>query len=48
MHYKAIQRREERLDGSFLAAVKTTGTYGRPTCRAKTPRTMSRQHCSNR
>ncbi|WP_130334507.1 Ada metal-binding domain-containing protein [Micromonospora kangleipakensis] len=30
---------EERLDGSFLTAVKTTGTYCRPSCRAKTPRT---------
>ncbi|WP_089015466.1 Ada metal-binding domain-containing protein [Micromonospora inositola] len=37
--YEAIQRREERLDGSFLTAVKTTGTYCRPSCRAKTPRT---------
>ncbi|PWR06989.1 hypothetical protein DKT69_35730 [Micromonospora sicca] len=37
--YEAIQRREERLDGSFRAAVKTTGTYCRPSCRAKTPRT---------
>lgn len=37
--YEAIQRREERLDGSFLTAVKTIGTYCRPSCRAKTPRT---------
>ncbi|WP_200213058.1 Ada metal-binding domain-containing protein [Micromonospora coerulea] len=33
--HEAIQRREERLDGSFLTAVKTTGTYCRPSCRAK-------------
>ncbi|WP_089016461.1 Ada metal-binding domain-containing protein [Micromonospora coriariae] len=39
--YEAIQRREERLDGSFLTAVKTTGTYCRPSCRAKTPRTQN-------
>lgn len=37
--YEAIQRREERLDGSLLTAVKTTGAYCRPSCRAKTPRT---------
>ncbi|MFG2099944.1 Ada metal-binding domain-containing protein [Micromonospora echinaurantiaca] len=43
-----MHRREERLDGSFHAAVKTAGTYCRPTCRAKTPRTMPTQQCSNR
>ncbi|MGQ5262014.1 Ada metal-binding domain-containing protein [Micromonospora sp. ZYX-F-536] len=36
---EAIQRREERLDDSFLTAAKTTGTYCRPSCRAKTRRT---------
>ncbi|MBQ0896901.1 hypothetical protein KBX37_28045 [Micromonospora sp. U56] len=37
--YEAIQRREERLDGSLLTAVKTPRAYCRPSCRAKTPRT---------
>ncbi|MGW9198565.1 Ada metal-binding domain-containing protein [Micromonospora chersina] len=35
---EAIQPREERLDGGFLAAVKTTGTCCRPPCRAKPSR----------
>lgn len=34
--YEAIQRREERLDSSFITAVKAAGTYCRPSCRAKT------------
>ncbi|MEO3773085.1 Ada metal-binding domain-containing protein [Micromonospora sp. B9E7] len=37
--HEAIPRGEEQLDGSLLSAVKTTGAYCRPSCRAKTRRT---------
>ena len=36
--YRAIELRDARFDGRFFAAVKTTGTYCRPICPARTPR----------
>jgi AraC family transcriptional regulator, regulatory protein of adaptative response / methylated-DNA-[protein]-cysteine methyltransferase len=36
-HYKALQRRDPALDGVVFVAVKTTGIYCRPVCRARTP-----------
>src|SRR5262245_16043074 len=36
--YRAIELRDVRFDGRFFTAVKTTGTYCRPVCPARTPR----------
>ena len=36
--YRAIELRDARFDGHFFTAVKTTGTYCRPVCPARTPR----------
>jgi AraC family transcriptional regulator, regulatory protein of adaptative response / methylated-DNA-[protein]-cysteine methyltransferase len=35
--YQAVQRRDPALDGVVFMAVKTTGIYCRPVCRARTP-----------
>jgi AraC family transcriptional regulator of adaptative response / DNA-3-methyladenine glycosylase II len=35
--YRALQRRDAALDGVVFVAVKTTGVYCRPVCRARTP-----------
>jgi AraC family transcriptional regulator of adaptative response / DNA-3-methyladenine glycosylase II len=35
--YDALQRRDPALDGVSFAAVKTTGIYCRPVCKARTP-----------
>jgi AraC family transcriptional regulator of adaptative response/methylated-DNA-[protein]-cysteine methyltransferase len=35
--YRALQRRDPALDGVMFVAVKTTGIYCRPVCRARTP-----------
>ena len=35
--YQAVQRRDPALDGLVFIAVKTTGIYCRPVCRARTP-----------
>ena len=35
--YEAVQRRDPALDGVVFVAVKTTGIYCRPVCRARTP-----------
>lgn len=35
--YQAVQRRDPALDGVLFVAVKTTGIYCRPVCRARTP-----------
>jgi AraC family transcriptional regulator of adaptative response / DNA-3-methyladenine glycosylase II len=35
--YSALQRRDPALDGVVFVAVKTTGIYCRPVCRARTP-----------
>jgi AraC family transcriptional regulator, regulatory protein of adaptative response / methylated-DNA-[protein]-cysteine methyltransferase len=35
--YQAVQRRDPALDGIVFMAVKTTGIYCRPVCRARTP-----------
>jgi AraC family transcriptional regulator of adaptative response/methylated-DNA-[protein]-cysteine methyltransferase len=35
--YQAVQRRDPALDGVVFIAVKTTGIYCRPVCRARTP-----------
>jgi hypothetical protein len=35
--YAAFQRRDPALDGVVFVAVKTTGIYCRPVCRARTP-----------
>jgi AraC family transcriptional regulator of adaptative response / DNA-3-methyladenine glycosylase II len=36
--YRALELRDARFDGRFFTAVKTTGTYCRPVCPARTPR----------
>ena len=36
--YRAIELRDARFDGRFFTAVRTTGTYCRPVCPARTPR----------
>ena len=33
--YRALTRRDSAYEGVFYAAVKTTGIFCRPTCRAK-------------
>lgn len=35
--YRALLAKDARFDGTFFVAVKTTGIYCRPVCRAKTP-----------
>ena len=37
MLYRALIERDSRFDGLFVAAVKTTGVFCRPTCRARKP-----------
>ena len=41
--YSALQRRDTALDGVVFVAVKTTGIYCRPVCRARTP--LARNVC---
>src|SRR5262245_40915894 len=36
--YRAVELRDARFDGRFFTAVKTTRTYCRPVCPARTPR----------
>ena len=36
--YRAVSSRDERFDGVFFTAVRTTGIYCRPSCPARTPR----------
>ncbi|MEI7546977.1 MAG: AlkA N-terminal domain-containing protein [Actinomycetota bacterium] len=36
--YRAIQSRDQRFDGWFVTAVRTTGIYCRPSCPAVTPK----------
>jgi AraC family transcriptional regulator of adaptative response / DNA-3-methyladenine glycosylase II len=36
--YLAVHGRDERFDGWFVTAVRTTGIYCRPSCPARTPR----------
>jgi AraC family transcriptional regulator of adaptative response / DNA-3-methyladenine glycosylase II len=36
--YRAVASRDERFDGFFVLAVKTTGIYCRPSCPALTPK----------
>ena len=36
--YRALELRDVRFDGRFFIAVRTTGTYCRPVCPARTPR----------
>jgi AraC family transcriptional regulator, regulatory protein of adaptative response / DNA-3-methyladenine glycosylase II len=36
--YRALQTRDGRFDGRLFAGVRTTGTYCRPICPARTPR----------
>ncbi|HZA13057.1 MAG TPA: Ada metal-binding domain-containing protein, partial [Myxococcaceae bacterium] len=35
--YRAVTARDGRFDGLFFVAVRTTGIYCRPVCRARTP-----------
>lgn len=35
--YHAVEERDSRYDGVFFTAVRTTGIFCRPSCRAKTP-----------
>ena len=35
--YRALVRRDSAYEGVFIAGVKTTGIFCRPTCRAKKP-----------
>ncbi|RKN06960.1 AlkA N-terminal domain-containing protein [Streptomyces radicis] len=36
--YEAVRSRDERFDGVFFTAVRTTGVYCRPSCPATTPK----------
>src|ERR1041384_3972762 len=36
--YRAVDSRDQRFDGWFYTAVKTTGIYCRPSCPASTPK----------
>ncbi|MEU8609630.1 Ada metal-binding domain-containing protein, partial [Actinoplanes sp. NPDC048791] len=36
--YRAVDSRDQRFDGWFYTAVRTTGIYCRPSCPAVTPR----------
>jgi AraC family transcriptional regulator, regulatory protein of adaptative response / DNA-3-methyladenine glycosylase II len=39
--YRAVDSRDERFDGWFYTAVRTTGIYCRPSCPAVTPRRVN-------
>ena len=36
--YRAVASRDQRFDGQFVTAVRTTGIYCRPSCPAVTPK----------
>ncbi|MCH7947706.1 MAG: methylphosphotriester-DNA--protein-cysteine methyltransferase family protein, partial [candidate division Zixibacteria bacterium] len=36
--YRALLKRDESFEGIFFVAVKTTGIFCRPTCRARKPK----------
>ena len=36
--WDAVRQRQQRADGIFYYAVRTTGVYCRPSCAARTPR----------
>ena len=36
--YRAIESRDQRFDGQFVTAVRSTGIYCRPSCPARTPK----------
>lgn len=36
--YRVIQSRDQRFDGQFVTAVRSTGVYCRPSCPARTPK----------
>ncbi len=38
IRWEAVQRRDARMDGVFVYAVRTTGVYCRPRCSARRPR----------
>lgn len=40
-YYRAISARDERFDGVFFVAVRTTGIYCRPSCPAVTPKSSN-------
>ncbi len=35
--YRALCERDQAYEGIFVAAIRTTGIFGRPTCSAKKP-----------
>ena len=39
--YRAIESRDTRFDGQFVTAVRTTGIYCRPSCPARTPKSVN-------
>lgn len=39
--YRILESRDRRFDGRFYAAVRTTGIYCRPSCPARTPRSVN-------
>ncbi|MEW4367897.1 bifunctional transcriptional activator/DNA repair enzyme AdaA [Aliikangiella maris] len=39
--YRAVVNKDSRFEGIFVFAVKTTGIFCRPTCRAKTPKMVN-------
>jgi AraC family transcriptional regulator of adaptative response / DNA-3-methyladenine glycosylase II len=39
--YRVIESRDQRFDGQFVTAVRTTGIYCRPSCPARTPKPSS-------
>src|SRR3954451_21913466 len=36
--YQVVRSRDQRFDGCFVIAVRTSGTYCRPSCPARTPK----------
>lgn len=39
--YRAIESRDTRFDGQFVTAVRSTGIYCRPSCPARTPKSVN-------
>jgi AraC family transcriptional regulator of adaptative response/methylated-DNA-[protein]-cysteine methyltransferase len=45
--YKALVDKDSRYEGSFIACVKTTGIFCRPTCRARKPKKENVEFVNN-
>lgn len=45
--YKALVEKDRTFEGSFIAAIKTTGIFCRPSCTAKKPKSENVEYFQN-